>query len=329
MKRWFTFLIVLLLCEGHTYAQQPTVEARVTPDSIGIGDLFTLEIEVERDQVQRAEFPEFENNRDLELVESLPVDTLHQEGRRLKLRKRYRLQAFSEGRLNLGRPGVLYLDKNIVDTLYVADTLFLEVGTFDIDTAKQTINDIKSQRNLPFKFREISGYLSLTFGILLLLLGAFYLLHRYLAKRGKRISDLFKPAPPLPPHVVAIQALEQLHNQKLWQNNKHKLYYSGLTDILRCYLVGRFGVSAMEMTSDEILESLHPLNLPSKSIMELRSLLQEADLVKFAKALPEATTNEDAYQWAYYFVEETKPIEESQPVDAEAIAVNFKDEHHA
>ena len=33
------------------------------------------------------------------------------------------------------------------------------------------------------------------------------------------------------------------------------------------------------------------------------------DLVKFAKARPEGTTNEDNYLNAYYFVEETKPVE--------------------
>jgi len=49
-------------------------------------------IDVEKDLVQVVEFPEFED-RDgkIEVVESLPVDTLERDGRRLKLRKRYRL----------------------------------------------------------------------------------------------------------------------------------------------------------------------------------------------------------------------------------------------
>ena len=71
-------------------AQPPTIRARVEPDSIQIGDRFTYTIEVDRDLVQVVEFPEFGEDPEsgIELVESLPVDTLSREGRRLHLRKR-------------------------------------------------------------------------------------------------------------------------------------------------------------------------------------------------------------------------------------------------
>ena len=169
MKRpaFLTAAAAALLAAATASAQTPTVEARIVPDSIGIGDTFTLEIDVERDQVQVTEFPLYENDDKLEVVQSLPVDTLSREGRRLRLRKRYVMQAFSEGRYNLGRPGVLYADKNIVDTLYTSDSLRLDVGTFQIDTAKQTIYDLKPQRTLPLRAEEITGYL---FGGLFLLL---------------------------------------------------------------------------------------------------------------------------------------------------------------
>ena len=129
MKRpaFLTAAAAALLAAATASAQTPTVEARIVPDSIGIGDTFTLEIDVERDQVQVTEFPLYENDDKLEVVQSLPVDTLSREGRRLRLRKRYVMQAFSEGRYNLGRPGVLYADKNIVDTLYTSDSLRLDV----------------------------------------------------------------------------------------------------------------------------------------------------------------------------------------------------------
>ena len=266
MKRpaFLTAAAAALLAAATASAQTPTVEARIVPDSIGIGDTFTLEIDVERDQVQVTEFPLYENDDKLEVVQSLPVDTLSREGRRLRLRKRYVMQAFSEGRYNLGRPGVLYADKNIVDTLYTSDSLRLDVGTFQIDTAKQTIYDLKPQRTLPLRAEEITGYLFGGLFLLLNLAALLFALRYHLSKRGKHLSDLFKPAPPAPPHVEAIRALEGLHNQKLWQNNKHKVYYSGLTDILRRYLAGRYGIGALEMTSDEIIDAVRPLDLPRK-----------------------------------------------------------------
>ncbi len=298
----------------------PKVRAYIEQDSVLIGDRFTLTIDVEKDQVQGLFFPSFNTNKKegekvqfgiVECIEDLPIDTIEQKGRMLHLRKRYSLTAYDEGVYNLGRPSVLYADKNIVDTLYGSrDSLRIVVSTFKIDSTSMLI-DIKPVKNLPFRFGEVSGYFGGTVLMLVLLGFAIYLLARHLAKRGKSIADLFKPEPPLPAHIVAIAALEQLQNQKLWQNNKHKEYYSALTDILRTYIDGRFGVGAMEMTTDEIIDAIKELDLNQKLSMDLVSLLRDADLVKFAKATPEAAENESAFSKVYYFVEETKPVEQT------------------
>ena len=316
MKRLFLAL-ALLLAWGAAAAQEvPKVSAHVEPDSILIGDRFDLVIDVEKDLVQVVEFPEFEDREGkIEIVESLPVDTLERDGRQLKLRKRYRLAAFDEGRYNLGTASVLYADKNIIDTLTTRDSLYLEVTTFQIDSTSQSIYDLKGQRTLPFRLAEIRTYLLWGAVALLLLAAGLYALVRWLRSRGKRLGDLFKPAPPLPPHVAAIRALEALHNQKLWQNNRHKQYYSGLTDILRTYIAARWGIGAMEMTSDEIIAAMRPVELPDKARMDLTAILRNGDLVKFAKATPPAEENEADYLKAYYFVEETKLAEENTPTE--------------
>jgi hypothetical protein len=65
----------------------------------------------------------------------------------------------------------------------------------------------------------------------------------------------------------------------------------------------------MEMTTDEIDDALRTIEIEQKQKMNLLSVLRDADLVKFAKATPEAEENELAYHKAYHFVEETKPVE--------------------
>ena len=65
------------------------------------------------------------------------------------------------------------------------------------------------------------------------------------------------------------------------------------------------------MTSEEIIEAARSLELPDKARMDLTAILRDADLVKFAKFTPENEQNESDYQKAYYFVEETKPHDES------------------
>lgn len=323
----YRLFIILSLLSFAALAQSvtPKVTATVEPDSVMIGDRFTLTIDVEKDLVQSLFFPSFQSENleaekgapSLECIVDHAVDTLKRDGRKLLLRKRYTLAAFDEGIYNLGRPSVLYADKNIVDTLYgTRDSLTIVVKTFKIDSTS-VLCDLKPQKSMPFRFGEISGYLSVALLVLALAVVAIWLLARHLAKRGKSLTDLFKPEPPLPPHIVAIAALEELQNQKLWQNNKHKEYYSALSDILRTYLDGRFGVGAMEMTTDEIIDAVADIELPQKSAMDLVSVLRDADLVKFAKAMPEASENESAYSKVYYFVEETKPVEISETEKSE------------
>ena len=308
-------LLVLLFAAFGARAQspRPVVMARVEPDSVMIGDRFDYIIEVEKDLVQVVRFPVFqpgENPGALVLVEEAPVDTLLREGRRMKLRKRYRMAVFEEGHHDFGTAEVFYADKNIVDTLRSENDLTLDVATFQIDSTSQSIYDLKPQRTLPFRLGEIRGYLlwGLLAAIGLALLAAGVLC--WLRRRGSTLGGLFAAVPALPPHVEAIRALEELHNRKLWQNNRHKQYYSGLTDILRTYIARRWEIGAMEMTSDEIIAAMRSIELPDKARADLTAILRDADLVKFAKATPDAGQNEADYLKAYYFVEETKPATE-------------------
>lgn len=288
----------------------PVIRASVSPDSISIGDHFTLEITVDKDIMQVVDFPAFEGKMvsdQVELLAEAPVDTLEQDGRRIEIRKRYRLTTFDEGYYNIGKIPVMWIDKNIADTLYSMDSLRLTVTTFAIDTAKQTIYDIKPVDKAPFHPIEILLYVLLYFVILrpLIICISVALILR---KRKKDVkSGKLKPSEP--PHVTAIRNLEMLHNQKLWQNNKHKFYYTRLTDILREYMEGRYDINAMEMTSEEIMDALSDSGLAQKYYADLEGVLREADLVKFAKYIPDAETNEKVYFDAYYFIENTKPTE--------------------
>ncbi len=306
--------------------RKPVVSASVTPDSVMIGDRFVLEITVDKDLMQAVAFPTFNTGEiegtdeegerrsvpSFECITELPEDTLSRDGRRMKIRKRYTLAAFDEGAYTLSPVQVLYADKNIVDTLAAPEHLVVAVATFELDSTAMAkgICDIKPQKTLKLRFGEFSGWLALALALLLVAAAAVYGLKKWLNSRGKRLSDLFKPTPPPPPHIAAISALEELHNRKLWQNNRHKEYYSALSDILRTYLDGRYGVGAMEMTTDEIMDAVKGVEMPSKCSMNLVAVLRDADLVKFAKATPDAEENEENYNRAYFFVEETKPAQE-------------------
>jgi hypothetical protein len=84
-----------------------------------------------------------------------------------------------------------------------------------------------------------------------------------------------------------------------------KEYYTKLTDALRRYIEERYGFSAMEMTSSEIIDRL--MKSPdAKSLNELRQLFSTADLVKFAKYSTLINENDANLMNALEFINETK-----------------------
>ena len=327
--RYIIIYVSVLLAVEAVVAQTtpPTITSQLSADTIRIGDRVTLTIEVDKDVMQHVEFPVFnfapegnpeQANTSVEIIRDFPADTISKDGRRERLRKRYEMAIYDEGIYNMGRAQVLYIDKNIVDTLFGEDESRIFVDIFPLDSMQTpTVRDLKPQKTLKWHIAEHVGYAGIGLGVLALLAGALLLLMWYLAKRGKRITDLFKPAPPLPAHIVALAALDALHGEKLWQSGEYKLYYSTLSDILRTYLAGRFEVGAMEMTTDEIAASLREVDIEQKQKMNLLGVLRDADLVKFAKATPEAEENEGAFDKALNFVENTKPVEEEEEEEDE------------
>ena len=287
------------------------------------------------------------NDSKLELIEEYPIDTLKVEGRTLHLRKRYRLAVMETGDLRL-RPSILYFEKNreLPDTIYAKDTLVLSVARYeDLDTLSFLMLDptgqgtkvntqlaqqhlgtegITTQKDLPFRFVEIRDYVIYGLIALVLLSLIIWLVASQLYKYMRKRENAERVLPKIPPHIVANKALVELNHRKLWQNGKYKLYYTELTAILRVYISERWGISAMEYTTPEIIEALSEIDMPRDSRFALVALLRTADMVKFAKAEPEAEENEENYTRAYYFVENTKLIDEALNEGKEDITIETK-----
>lgn len=289
-----------------------------------------------------------EYNEDIfEFLDEAQLDTIAADGRRLHLRKRYTLAAMETGALPM-LPTILYFDKNRdkPDTLYSRDTLRLNVLSYtELDTALFLKADPTSQqgfgvdsqkaqallkdegvytvKNLPFKFAEVRDYAIYGFIVLIILALVVWLVVSIILKRAKRAAEVVKPQPKLPPHIVAIKALEELKNRKLWQNNKHKLYYSSITSILKVYIEDRWALSVLDKTSNEVIAELRDVDMPRDSRSDLIAILQSADLVKFAKVIPDAEECEATFTRAYYFVENTKQ-KESHNKEKREITIDTK-----
>jgi hypothetical protein len=109
-----------------------------------------------------------------------------------------------------------------------------------------------------------------------------------------------------------MKEIEQIKADKMAISENQKEYYTKLTDTLRRYIEERYGFSAMEMTSTEIIERL--MQTDQQSLEELRQLFTTADLVKFAKYSTMINENDANLVNAIDFINQTKlenlPVEE-------------------
>lgn len=120
--------------------------------------------------------------------------------------------------------------------------------------------------------------------------------------------------PPRPAWEVALEAIAQLRADKDVLENDAIEFHQRLSDILREWLSGRFQLSAVEMTSAEILSELAPRRLElGQWIDEIQSILADTDLVKFAKFSPPAAGSQQLLQQLEQLVLDVKLSDSSPP----------------
>jgi hypothetical protein len=190
-------------------------------------------------------------------------------------------------------------------------SLALKVVEVEVDTTKlEKFFGPKDVQDNPFQWSDWSLSFWLSVFMLLLLAVAYYL---YLRLRdNKPIMVRIKIVKRLLPHQKAMKEIEQIKADKMVNSENQKEYYTKLTDTLRKYIEERYGFSAMEMTSSEIIERLTTAD-DQQSLSELRQLFMTADLVKFAKYSTMINENDANLVNAIDFINQTKL--ENQPVE--------------
>ena len=197
--------------------------------------------------------------------------------------------------------------------------------TDSIDFDALQLNDIKPIQKLPFSWKDFLGLLWIPLIILLLLAIVGTII--YLIIRKNKKGYFFTPPPVLPAHVRAMKSLDKIKTEKLWQQERHKEFYTQLTDVLRRYIHERYGVNSLEMTSGEILNIIRTKAEEDSVYENLKQVLTVADLVKFAKHKPFIDENDLSMMNAYFFVNQTKEDEPLPEKSAEEYDNETKDQN--
>lgn len=300
---WALMVLLFWGSWNNIYGQQIRVVAE--PDTIRIGEQTQLRIEVSATSDKYIFFPVIAQELlpGTEILRFGRIDTLVKHQEFYTLGQQLTLTSWEEGYHPI--PAFVFKAVHQSDTLLWQSEAFLLTVKGVALAEDAQLKDIKTIWRVPLSFAEIWPW-GLGFLLLILLVWAAIYYWKKYKNQPKKLSIWEKPE--VPAHVAALNSLEKLKSQKLWQQGKVKLYYSELTDILRHYLEKRFGLMAMEMTSEDILSQLQGFMGDRQRVAELKSILEVADLVKFARFQPEERTHEHvlatAIDWVRHTIEQ-------------------------
>ncbi len=298
----FTFALAVLL-SPLTAKGQTIVEATMDTASILVGEQVQVKLKCTANKGQRIQFPNFSEQQEVtpgvEVVSSSKIDTTAiNDGKRIELERRYTITSFDSALYTLP-PFYVEIDGKRVAS---RGTLGLKVNTIDVDTVHvDKFRDAHDVVEEPFTWRSTLLLLALAAWLCAGL--AFALWTRL--SNPKLISRRIVVHPPTPPHQTAVEHITQIRQQAA--NTDSKAYYMALTDTLRKYIQERFGFNANEMTTSEIINRLTSNN-DYAALAELRSVLEMADLVKFAKLQPSMEEQDNDLMQALSYVQATKIV---------------------
>ena len=289
---------------------QVQVQSEIDSIQIWIGEQAHVTLDVSMKRGQQLVMPFFKPSEmitpGVEVLESTDADTTELDNGMVKVRKIYTLTSFDE-KLYYLPPMKVQVDGKE----YVAKSLALKVMTMPADTLHpENFYPPKDVQDNPFSWAE--WRVMIGFLLLSLLLGV---LTAYLYSRLRKGKPIIKmPArivKKVLPHQKAMKSIERLKAEHMTSSENQKEYYTRLTDTLRVYLQERFGLNAMEMTSDEIIARLQETG-DKTMIDELRMLFSTADLVKFAKYSTLINENDANLVNAIAYIDRTKQENEPQ-----------------
>jgi len=300
-------IIALLVCfwtDASALSAQTVIKATIDSTNILIGQQTKIHLEIAADKNQQLQVPLISDTlmNGVEVLNISKIDTADIGNNRMMMKYDYLITAFDSALYLLPPFKVI----SGIDTIS-SDQLALKVSTLPVDTVSKKFYDIKGVRTPPFVLMDYLPVILLILAILALLALAAFIIYRLITK--KSLMPFKKEEPYVPPHIRAIRRLDEIKSHKLWQSGKIKEYHSEITETLRKYIEERFGIGAMEMTSDEILTDIKKFSGADIAYENLKQILILADFVKFAKYNSLPDENELSMMNAYLFVNDTKQEE--------------------
>jgi len=285
------------------------VTSRISPDPSHIGDLLELEVVAAYPRGISVNVPAGISFAPLHLVsitESAPEPT----GEGLRKVIEIELQYFDVGEAVVPAFPLTYVTQTgEVETVEVPEQPFSVASLLANEPSPERApDDAPISIEYPNTLAETviySALATIAAGLLL-----WVLLRRWLRRERPQVVE-----PPIPPHERALAALDALEAAALVDDDRFAEHYLMLTEIAKAYVEERFGIEALDRTTDELSASLRldPERVAPIDARKLISFLHGCDLIKFARVAPPRERAHEATAYVRAIVECTRP----QPLPVE------------
>lgn len=294
--------IGFFLYPGHLKAQNVTEYAKI--DSLRVGDRFDYTITLSKDQpYDDIIFPDsssFGSSFEIRSQQRFQVTDF-------KDSLIYNIQFFGTEEASIPQLPVKLVNDGDTSTVY----------TNQVPVPFKTVLQSEEEELRPLKpiFDFAAAWWPYILALLLLLAAGWYLYNLYNEKAIQpkpTQKQVYSPTPFQDPLNRLSNILSQLKGYTFTSEKDFEIFYINLGDAIREYFEDLYHIPALESTSREILYELSRRSIDSELIDKTKAVLQEADMVKFAKFTPTETQAEKALEKADAFLKRAEEVDKER-----------------
>lgn len=297
-------ILVVLACFFLALQGSPSVEvdSRVDLSTITVGDLIHYTVRVVVTGNVDVDLPAQDQDMGKFEVHNHEISGPLKEGMREVWSVKYTLSIYETGSFTIPPVPVNYRSSEIGSESALTQEHSIQVESTLQEDSKDIL-DIKNPMEIPRSFWSLWPWFATFSGLVgLVSLAVWYLRRKKISHPNEMPQTL-----QLSPYNEAYQALCNLRDSKLLEENKIKHYYVRLSEILRSYLARQYLIEAMELTTDQVLVRLRNDASFFNCLNSFKQFFSFCDLVKFAKHVPLDPEHDRVTNLAFQILEVARP----------------------
>jgi hypothetical protein len=283
------------------------VRASISPARATVGDRLILTLTAVRDYDGALAFPRVAGEIAPFEVLDVMIHATDEHGGAVIEQRQYVLTAFETGDLRVPALAFRYVSPEGDTASVYTDTLIVTIeSVISPEELEQgpTARDIKPPLELK---RRIWPAVVIAGLVAAVLVGLLHLRRRLRSRRNvDRESETEPEVRRAAAHLAALARLGELERDDLIGQGELSRFYLVLTDVLRRYILDRFSVNAIDMTTKELASAMCVADLAECDVARTVDLLGYADLSKFARHMPTSERAHDDLVAVRAFVERTR-----------------------